>query len=49
MFCINKNIFFILVDFKIEYFIECEFLNGLMDGSVDKIWLFDCGIKEMKK
>ena len=49
MFYINKNTSFTPVDFKTEYPTERELLNGLMDGSVDKIWLFDCGTKEMKK
>ena len=49
MFYINKNTSFTQVDFKTEYPTERELLNGLMDGSVDKIWLFDCGTKEMKK
>lgn len=49
MFYINKNTSFIPNDFKTEYPTERELLNGLMDGSVDKIWLFDCGTKEMKK
>ena len=49
MFYINKNTSFIPTDFKTEYPTERELLNGLMDGSVDKIWLFDCGTKEMKK
>ena len=49
MFYINKNTSFTTVDFKTEYPTERELLNGLMDGSVDKIWLFDCGTKEMKK
>ena len=49
MFYINKNTSFTSVDFKTEYPTERELLNGLMDGSVDKIWLFDCGTKEMKK
>ena len=49
MFYINKNNSFTPVDFKTEYPTERELLNGLMDGSVDKIWLFDCGTKEMKK
>ena len=49
MFYINKNTSFTPVDFKTEYPTERELLNGLMDGSVDKIRLFDCGTKEMKK
>ena len=49
MFYINKNTSFIPTDIKTEYPTERELLNGLMDGSVDKIWLFDCGTKEMKK
>lgn len=49
MFYINKNTSFTQVDFKTEYPTERELLNGLMDGSVDKIRLFDCGTKEMKK
>ena len=49
MFYIDKNTSFIPTDIKTEYPTERELLNGLMDGSVDKIWLFDCGTKEMKK
>ena len=49
MFYINKNTSFTPVDFNIEYPTERELLNGLMDGSVDKIWLFNCGTEEMKK
>ena len=40
---------FTLVEFLAEYRTERELLNGLIDGSVDAILLFDCGTVEMKR
>ena len=40
---------FTLVEFLAEYRTERELLNGLIDGSVDAIFLFDCGTREMKR
>ena len=47
---ISKNThFFPLVEFLAEYRTERQLLNGLIDGSVDTILLFDCDTEEMKK
>ena len=47
---ISKNThFFPLVEFLAEYRTERQLLNGLIDGSVDTILLFDCDAEEMKK
>ena len=40
---------FTLFEFLAEYRTERELLNGLIDGSVDAILLFDCGTVEMKR
>ena len=40
---------FNLVEFLAEYRTERELLNGLIDGSVDMIFLFDCGTGETKR
>ena len=40
---------FPLVEFLAEYRTERQLLNGLIDGSVDTILLFDCDTEEMKK
>ena len=40
---------FTLVEFLAEYRTERELLNGLIDGSVDMIFLFDCGAGEIKR
>ena len=40
---------FTLVEFLAEYRTERELLNGLIDGSVDAIFLFDCGTGEIKR
>ena len=40
---------FTLFEFLAEYRTERELLNGLIDGSVDAILLFDCGTEEIKR